>query len=266
MADNTCIDRGWWVRGPNRECPCTRNFGTPIFVTDGPLSEATPYIARRPDLRRTLGEVSALLTRYFHAPFDQVSKTAPRGDGHTVLVLPAWCRGDAFTVNVRRCLVELGYNAVGWDLGVNWGPTQRLRDGALARLISLADRGPISIVGYSMGGLFARWLALQRPDLVRGIITVCSPIHDPAQSFWMPIKPFFRFWSGSDIAKLADDIEQSLGIPATILYSRDDGLVHYAACIDRFAGAANNIEVTGPHVLIASNPQIMAIVAQRLAR
>ena len=213
-----------------------------------------------------MAEASALATRYFSGSFDQVSQTAPRGDGHTVLVLPAWCRGDAFTADVRRCLIKLGYNAVGWDLGVNWGPTRRLRDRALARLISLSGRGPISIVGYSMGGLFARWLALQRPDLVRDVITVCSPIHDPAQSFWMPVEPFFRLWSARDIAKLAEDIEQPLTVPATVLYSRDDGLVYYAACIDRLAGAENNIEVTGPHVLIASNPQIMAIVAQRLAR
>ncbi len=236
-------------------------------MSDDLLAEVSPYLARRPDIRHTAAEAAALFTRSFNVSFDQVRQSAPRGDGHTVLVLPAWCLGDSYTAGVRGCLTYLGYNAQGWTLGIDWGPTRRLLNGALDRLVSLsAQHGRVSIVGYSMGGLFARWLALQRPDLVRQIVTVCSPIHDPAQSFWMPVKPFFRLWSGSNVAQLAKDIEQPLSVPATILFSRDDGLVHYAACIDRFAGAENNIEISGPHVLIASNPRVMAIVAQRLAR
>src|SRR5208337_3252561 len=130
-------------------------------------------------------------------------------------------------------------------------------DGAADRLIKLSDdHGPLSIVGFSMGGLFARWLSLRLPDRVRQVITVCSPIHQPARNFWLPLGPFLGLWPGVDLAKLADEIGQPLPVPGAFLFSRDDGLVNYAACRDAHATPEDNIEISGPHVLIARNPEM----------
>jgi pimeloyl-ACP methyl ester carboxylesterase len=191
----------------------------------------------------------------------------PRGDGHAVLALPALLRGDPYTTSLRQFLTTIGYSTHGWNLGPNIGPSRRLLDGASDRLIELSDKyGPISIVGFSMGGLFARWLSLRMPDRVRQVITVCSPIHEPANNFWLPLGPLLGLWPGVDLPKLAKEIAQPLPVPGTFLVSRDDGLVNCDACRDATATAEDNIEIGGPHVLIARNPEVVAVVAYKLAR
>jgi pimeloyl-ACP methyl ester carboxylesterase len=182
------------------------------------------------------------------------------------LVLPALVCGDRYTAHVRRFLTAIGYSTHGWNLGVNVGLTKRLLDGAAERLIELSDeRGPVSLVGFSMGGLFARWLALRTPDLVRQVITVCSPIHEPARNFWLPLDRFLGLWPGVDLLKLTEEVAEPLPVGGTFMFSRDDGLINYEACWDACVPPEDNIEITGPHVLIARNPQVMSILAERLS-
>lgn len=227
----------------------------------------TAVQSRRPSIRRTAAEAVALVAPPPRLPFDTMVANAPKGDGHAVLVLPALFRGDPYTASLRRFLTAIGYAAHGWNLGLNIGPTKRLLDGASDRLIELSGQyGPLSLVGFSMGGLFARWLSLRMPDRVRQVITVCSPIHEPAKNFWLPLHPLVGLWPGVDLPKLAKEIAQPLRVPGAFLFSPDDGLVNCAACRDATAPAEDNIEIGGPHVLIARNPQVMTIVAQRLAR
>ncbi|HEX3991455.1 MAG TPA: alpha/beta fold hydrolase [Acetobacteraceae bacterium] len=181
-------------------------------------------------------------------------------------MLPAWLRGDGYTVTTCRFLTAIGYSAHGWKPGVNIGPTRRLLDGAVHRLIELSDaNGAVSLLGFSMGGLFARWLALRMPERVRQVVTVCSPVQQPAKNFWLPVEPLLRRWPGVDLADLAGEIIRPLPVPGTFLFSRDDGIVNCAACRDP-ASVEDNIEIGGSHVLIARSPEVMAIVAQRLAR
>jgi hypothetical protein len=191
---------------------------------------------------------------------------APRGDGHAVLVLPASLRGDPYTAAVRRLLSDLGYVPYGWELGVNLGPTVHLLRGAANRLAELSRRhGPVSIVGFSMGGLFARWLAQRSPAQVRRIITVCSPFSDPAGSLFVPVDRLLGLWPGVDLRSLARDVACPLAVPGTFLFSRDDGVVAWQHCCDP-SPDAENIEIIGPHVLIAQNPQALRTIAEVLAR
>jgi pimeloyl-ACP methyl ester carboxylesterase len=239
-------------------------------VTDGTdptmTSTSTELRSRRPSLRLTAAEAVAFIGRGPRFPLDQIVATAPKGDGHSVLLLPALLCRDRYTAYVRRFLTIIGYSVHGWNLGVNIGPTRRLLDGATDRLIDLSDEhGPVSIIGFSMGGLFARWLALWMPDRVRQVITVCSPIHEPARNFWLPMQPFLGLWPGVDLHKLMDEVGQSLPVGGTFLFSRDDGLVNWEVCLDASVPPEDNIEISGPHVLIARNPQVMRILAERLA-
>jgi len=222
--------------------------------------------SRRPPLPLTLAEAVALIRRAPRPDIANLLATAPRGDGHAVLVLPALACSDRYTRVFRNFLIRLGYIPHGWSLGANIGPTQRLMNGAAERLIALSDaHGPVSIIGFSLGGLFARWLALHSPDRVRQVISVCSPIHQPARNFWLPLQPFLGLWRGHDLASLAEAVARPLPVPRTILYSRRDGLVNWSACLDA-ACPEDCIEIAGPHVLIARDPQVMGIVAERLAR
>jgi pimeloyl-ACP methyl ester carboxylesterase len=230
-------------------------------------SSSSDLRSRRPSLRLTAAEAVAFIGRGPRFPLDQIVANAPKGDGHSVLVLPALLCGDRYTAYVRRFLTMIGYSVHGWNLGVNIGPTRRLLDGTTDRLIDLSDEhGPMSIIGFSMGGLFARWSALRMPDRVRHVITVCSPIHEPARNFWLPLDRFLGLWPGVDLHKLMEEVAQPLPVGGTFLFSRDDGLVNPAACWDASVPPDDNIEISGPHVLIARNPQVMSILAERLAR
>jgi pimeloyl-ACP methyl ester carboxylesterase len=235
--------------------------------TSEPAAAGIPALtSQRPPLRQTLSEAIALVRRVTKPASDTLAQEEPAGDGHAVLVLPALLRGDGYTTSVRQFLTAIGYAAFGWELGVNIGPVKRLLDGASDRLIALSDRhGPISLVGFSMGGLFARWLSLHLPERVRQVITVCSPIYEPAKNFWLPVDSLIRLWPDVDLEGLAQEIARPLDVPGTFLFSPDNGIVNCAACRDAAAGE-DNIEISGPHVLIAQSPEVMAIVACRLAR
>jgi pimeloyl-ACP methyl ester carboxylesterase len=224
-------------------------------------------ISQRPPLRRTIAEAMALIRPAPTAPLDALLAAAPRGDGHAVLVLPGLFCGDRYTAVVREYLDALGYAAHGWDLGTNVGPTRRLLRGVVDRLVELSDRhGPVSIVGFSLGGLFGRWLCLQMPDRVRQIITVCSPIHEPARNFCLPLDPLLSMWRSVDLAKLAREIARPVPVPGTYLFSGVDGVVSWSACCDASVSPEDNIEIGGPHMLIARNPKMLAVLAERLAR
>jgi hypothetical protein len=98
---------------------------------------------------------------------------SPRGDGHAVLLLPALAHGDPYTAQVRQFPGRIGYFAHGWGLGTNLGPAKSLLDDAAERLVELSDRHrPVSLVGFSMGSLFAR-----------APILACCPRtwHDPSR-------------------------------------------------------------------------------------
>ena len=106
--------------------------------------------------------------------------SVPRGDGHAVLVLPGFLAGDFSTAPLRRFLRSLCYDARGWKLGVNLGPNAGLREALVARLTHLAERHGrrVSLIGWSLGGIYARELARAHPDRVRIVITLATPFRD----------------------------------------------------------------------------------------
>jgi pimeloyl-ACP methyl ester carboxylesterase len=102
---------------------------------------------------------------------------APRGDGHPVLVLPGLVASDMSTKLLRRYLQGRGYDAHGWGLGRNFGPRDGIEDGMIAKLEALhAESGrKVSLIGWSLGGIYARELAKELPDHVRCVITLGTP-------------------------------------------------------------------------------------------
>jgi len=190
-----------------------------------------------------------------------------RGDGHAVLIVPASLRSDRQTEQLRAAISELGYVAYGWDLGVNLGPTASVIRRLSERLADLfACHGAVSLIGFSMGGLFARLLGTRYPARVRQVISVCSPIREPARSVWIPLEPFLGFWPGVDLRALSAEIAAPLAVPSTCVYSRDDGIVRWTHCRDEESPSGENIEVSGCHVTMPHNPEVLKILAVRLAR
>lgn len=199
-----------------------------------------------------------------------VLRTAPRGDGHPVLVLPGLLASDASTTSLRWFLARLGYRPHRWNLGRNLGPTRVVVDGIRARLRELADRHgePISLIGWSLGGIYARELAREMPFLVRDVITLGSPfrLDGPAD---IPAHRVFRLLSHLHIPASEmpppEHTRPPLLMPVTSVYSERDGIVPWQACVDAPGPLRQNVAVTGSHLGYGHNPAVLWLAADRLA-
>ena len=189
------------------------------------------YPRRRPTRRQTLLDYLA------PAPLEKISfatmRACPNGDGGPVLVLPGILRGDRQTKLFRDHLQMLGYQVFGWDQGINLGPTRVTLERLSRRVRALAEaHGPVRLVGFSMGGLFARWIAESRPSAVRAVITIGTPFAAPIDSAWVPLRPFLSLWDSVDIWALCVVVGQTPIVPWAAIYSRHDGVVAWEACMD----------------------------------
>lgn len=221
------------------------------------------YAPVRPAIRRTAAEAMTFLRPDTGLPVDPV---LPRVEGRPVLVLPVIGRGDVHAAPMRAALDRLGYRAFGWGLGTNFGPTPRIMAGVERRLLALhAEYGPLDIAGFSLGGVFARLLAHRHPDKVRQVATVCSPFRETADSAFLPLRPFLRAWRTPDLVEIAAGAARPLPVPGTFVFSRRDGVVAWRSCIEP-SRPEDCFEIPGLHVTITRDPDVLAILARRLAR
>jgi pimeloyl-ACP methyl ester carboxylesterase len=194
----------------------------------------------------------------------------PRGDGHPVLVLPGLLADDISTRTLRAVLRKLGYDAQGWGLGRNIGPTAACVNGTRDLLAHLSDKHqrPVSLIGWSLGGIFARDLARQSPDSVRQVITLGSPFRLARNSQSRATKVFDRF-SHLHVEHRTLPLESEsipLTVPATSIYSHYDGIVHWQTCLNTPGERCENIAVMASHLGLGHHPASIWAVADRLAQ
>ena len=199
-----------------------------------------------------------------------LSPALPRGDGHPVLVLPGLLAGDGSTAAMRGVLSRLGYDVHGWELGRNLGPTEKAVRGMDRRLQELAQlQGRrVSVVGWSLGGIFARTLARRSPHLVRQVVTLGSPFR-LARSEQSRATRAFQRYSHLHVERVSLPMEggaAALPVPATSIYSRYDGIVAWRACLDTPGPHVENVEVYGSHLGLGHNPAVIWAVTDRLAQ
>lgn len=196
----------------------------------------------------------------------------PSGDGHPVLVLPGFTASDRSTERLRGLLRHLGYRTYGWGLGANLGPTPYIAAGLGKRLTSILDREsrPVSVIGWSLGGIYARELARSRPDSVRQVITMGSPIRmapgddSAASGLWNSLRHLHVKESSEKM--MVGRRESPLPVPSTSIYTRTDGVVHWRTCLETKGLTAENVEVFGSHSGLGFNPAVALVVADRLAQ
>jgi pimeloyl-ACP methyl ester carboxylesterase len=191
---------------------------------------------------------------------------APRGDGHPVLVLPGLAADDRSTIPLRRFLRGLGYRVHGWRLGTNVpspDTIQRLRQRVAD--LRVQDPRPMSIVGWSLGGIYARGIARSAPDAVRAVVTLGSPFR-PVPGQESNAAPLARFWGGSAPESARRSEDRPLPVPSTSVFSRSDGIVPWRACVDAGSGPHETIEVLGSHLGLGHHPAVLFVVADRLAQ
>jgi pimeloyl-ACP methyl ester carboxylesterase len=191
----------------------------------------------------------------------------PRGDGHTVLVIPGFLAGDWTTARLRAFLRRTGYRVETANIAFNAGPTPRLLarlDDTLLRLSS--DGARISIVGQSLGGVLARSLAARHTDRVRAVVTLHSPIQFPVIT---PLQPFAalltRFQDAGWLAD-RDHVTRAPGVPVTAIYSEEDGILDWRQCLQVESAQCRNMRVGGAHTTAGSNPDVQRITAMALAQ
>lgn len=199
-----------------------------------------------------------------------LQRMLPAGDGHPVLVLPGLLAGDGSTWILRRILRRLGYAAYGWGLGRNIGPTAKAVSGMRDLLDKLHSRyhTPVSLIGWSLGGIFARGLARDHPSAVRQVITLGSPfgMRDTCEtrSAWS----FNRYAHlHTERHELPLEMEsEPLPVPTTAIYSRCDGMVAWQTCMNSPSERAENIAVRSSHIGYGHNPPVVWAIADRLAQ
>ena len=219
------------------------------------------------ELPRALAEFGSLP---FAAP---LLATAPRGDGHPVLVLPGFITTDASTTVLRGFLKRLGYDAREWGLGRNLGPRAIGREGErlIAKIKDIHETTgqKVSLVGWSLGGVMARLVAHRAPEAVRQVITLGSPFGGSPKStnVWRAYE-----WMTGDKVEDAHTVRQLSDhagpppVPSTAIWTRDDGIVAWQTCREQEAATTDNIEVRGSHCGLGVNPAVLYAVADRLAQ
>ena len=195
---------------------------------------------------------------------------APKGDGHPVLVLPGLVASDTSTRPLRSFLNNRGYAVSGWRQGRNLG----LRDGVQHAMVDLVQEfndthgRKISLVGWSLGGLYARQLAKMMPDRVRSVITLGSPFagNPKATNAWR----VYELASG----RSADENDATV---RRIVVGNAAGADHrdlqphrrhraWQGCMEKTSATSESIEVESSHCGMGHHPAVVYAVADRLAQ
>ena len=209
---------------------------------------------------------------------DLVASRAPRealasGDGHRVIVYPGLGAGAWSTVRLRSTLAVAGFDSVDWGFGLNRGPRGGLRNwleqlAAAADAQSARDGRKVSLVGWSLGGIYAREIARAVPYAVRQVVTLGSPFGAEAEAThagWL-----YRLLSGSEPPRSPgelQDLRRPLPVPSTSVFSKADGIVPWQGCLQKEGPISENIEVPGvSHLGMGTHRAVLALVAERLAQ
>ena len=198
---------------------------------------------------------------------------APRGEPHPVLVLPGLMASDLSTRVLRAWIARLGYPVVGWALGRNRGPTQEV----LSELPLLVDRlarehgTSVSIVGWSLGGIYARRLARRAPRQVRQVISLGSPFaltdrpadDSPGARAYQRLAPVH---GNRRLHAARGSLARPLPVPSTSVYSKWDGVVDWRACRQETGPTSENVAVRSSHLGMGHDPAVLWVVADRLAQ
>jgi len=175
-------------------------------------------------------------------------KRAPVGDGHPVIVFPGLSASDGSTLPLRGYLQNLGYDVSGWNQGYNFGPRAGILETAKRQVIDTCEAAgePISLIGWSLGGIYARELSKALPEHVRSVITLGTPFAGSHKSTnaWR----LYELTSGRDITREAEnfDLPAAPPVPTTSIFSRTDGVVAWPA----------SLQAPSPHNALTENVEV----------
>ena len=225
---------------------------------------------KRPSLLLYLTEIPrAVWERIRSAKYMKKFTPKVKGDGHPVFFVPGFMASDNSTKILRKFLNRIGYKTFGWGLGMNLGNlddleilSQKLKE------IHQKEGRKVTLIGWSLGGVYARELAKENPLLIRQVFTMGSPfkgIKVPNNATWL-----FRLIHGRKAEeKHGDKIEQipiPPVVPVTAIYSKKDGIVPWQACMENPENDLHeNREVRGSHFGLGVNRDVLEIIVEKIS-
>ena len=160
---------------------------------------------------------------------------APKGDGHPVLVLPGLITSDNATRPLRSFLKSRGYAVSGWGLGRNFGPRAGVQDAMINLVQDLNETHgrKVSLVGWSLGGIYARQLSKMMPDRVRSVITLGSPFagNPRATNAWRTYETVSGRRADQHDTTFGGEMARTPPVPTTAIFSRTDGICAWQSCM-----------------------------------
>ena len=199
-------------------------------------------------------------------------RNMPRGDGHPVYLMPGFMADNNSTAMLHRWLGNLGYYTIPWGFGRNRGPRGDLMERLVTTVGDIAreHERPVSLLGQSLGGVFAREIAKVIPEQIRQVITLGSPFRITDTNAIAPaVMRLFEIETNEKADTLEPrmrDISRPAPVPSTAIYSRTDGIANWKACIEEETPYTDNVEIYGSHCGMGFNPTVYYVVADRLAQ
>ena len=197
----------------------------------------------------------------------------PVGDGHPVIVYPGLGAGSMNTSQLRNFLRHAGFQASDWGGGVNIGHEGDFDDWLdgladnVREMRARHDGRKVSLIGWSLGGIFAREIAKRAPDNVRTVITLATPFSALGDA--TRAGALYKILNG-DAGQFAPGVEARLRgsppVPTTSIYSKSDGIVSWRGCIERRSPITESVEVDASHMGMVGHPAVLRIIANRLAQ
>lgn len=236
------------------------------------MSIPNALTTQRPSLSLLLSEPFRAATEFAGHRFGKPCDVMP-GDGHPVVIFPGLGAGGKSVAILRDYCLAMGYDAFDWGQGYNTGPQGDL-DAWLHILKTQIDdllaghTQQATLIGWSLGGFYARELSKLMAPRVRQVITMGTPFNalaDRSNVGWL-----FRLLNGSSSA-IDPALSLRLGTPppvrTTSIYSRSDGVVAWQTCRHtRKSDLVHDIEVRGSHIGMNWNRDVLAVVADRLGQ
>ena len=257
--------------GPRRRAPQRQDQRQEIAMASTEANRRLRDRLRPPGLGLLLAEARGIFEFNASLLLSPLLMRAPSGDGHPVLALPGFLASDLSMAPMRRYLSELGYDAHAWRMGRNTGGISRMRAALRDRLAEIHSSSgrKVSLVGWSLGGVYARYLALQAPEMVRYVMTLGSPFANDVRA--TNATRLYEALSGEGVEDNSDlrqgHRRRSAGPDQFDLFAhrRYRELADLPPCARLMR--AENIEVhLASHVGLGVNPAALWAVADRLAQ
>ena len=217
---------------------------------------------------RSLAEIfSAVSMRGFHRHLSS-------GDGHPVVIAPSFMTSDVATSVMRRALRQAGFDAYGWEQGLNTGLREQVYLNFERHVKDLASRygRKVSLVGWSLGGIYARSLAQRNPDFIRQVVTLGSPVNIPEmRGVSGPVLKLYEILNpgamDDPMLNWREEWCSAPPVPSTAMYSASDGIVDWKYCVHQEPGEqSENLRVPASHMGMTHNLAVLYALADRLSQ